>query len=149
MQVTWRLPHGGISCNHAVVGGSALSPASNRNECMMCAAGAEATGAGDEPTATEFLDRLCSALPESMACTLCWRPSLIAAAARAGRPRGLLGMLALATAEVYSQSAEQAPSPGASTRQGGDSLNLLAATADCQKTNQFASFRWASVGRTE
>lgn len=71
----------------------------------MCTAGKDdAPVAGDGPTATEFLNRLCSALPESMCNTMFSEGIRIAAAARVGRPRGLLGLFALATADVYNNS---------------------------------------------
>ena len=88
---------------------------------MVCAADSGASTDSDEPTATDFLDRLYGALPESMAHTLCYPASDLAAAARAGRPRGLLGMLALANAGVYSNSTDITPLAGASTRQGAAS----------------------------
>lgn len=67
--------------------------------------GAQVARGASTKSAVELLDRFYAALPEAMGNTMCAEGDSLAAAARVGRARGLLGLFAQATAGVYQQPA--------------------------------------------
>ena len=75
------------------------SAVEEEEECAQVATGASGAGAS---SAVELLDRFYAALPEAMGNTMCAEGDSLAAAARVGRARGLLGLFAQATAGVLS-----------------------------------------------
>lgn len=69
------------------------------------ASSSASVSAASATTAVELLDRFYAALPEAMGNTMCTEGDGLAAAARVGRARGLLGLFALGTAGVYQKPA--------------------------------------------